>query len=958
MIRTMIRTMISTITIAWRAARLLTLAGIYTASLLAASAALSAPVPKAKEVDQLAASGHGAFTFAIEPPPKWAVPVTPGGEAPMEHAPVHYRLINEQVMLDGSGESHYNHIIRMVDESSGLSRAASIELQFDPNYQTLTIHHIDVIRQGKRIAKLDRSKVKLLQRETQLERQMYDGTVTASVVVDDVRVGDQIDYDFTVHGSNPVFDGKLVGNVYMLTTNGPVAVSELRITYPATRSVHVKNWRSDLSTSESTIGNQKVLIVKGSNLPQLLLETNMTVASLFEQNVWYTEYPSWNAVATWGSALFTEPSGESPTVDAEARTIMEANATPAARLLAALAFVQSEIRYFGSEFGESSHRPAAPETVINQRFGDCKDKVMLLIALLHRMKIEAQPVLVSTTMHGHIEDLEPTPLAFNHVIARVDLDGTVYFLDGTRDRQTGSLAERQSRGLVKGLLLAKATTTPTSLPSNADFTQMSVHDTFNITDLTKDITLESKVSYFGDFAEGMRNTIAARQPAELEAMMTSWYSRIYGKIQSTAPLEIEDSKDSDKVTISQHFVLFDGAKLDEKKLLLHVPEASWSLFDVLRVPNQQNRVTALQTQAGRAVHEIEVKFGEDVFKTTEPYAYEDSDRVASFHRHMTSTPRSLLMRDEVQFTSDEVPPSEWAAHSEFVKKTTAMLQVMSNVPTLSNERAAALQADATRISADLKSGKLKIPAGRQATATFDQMLRTAQLDSNRLPAGPRSVILAQRGDDEDILGDPVAGAADYKAALALRPDESSVLRGAAVNANLTGDYARTVELTTHALSTRPDDTAALEAQARAYYMQKNYAGAIADWQAVLKDSAAVQRGYPLLWLGLAVQRSGGNVKATLQPYTDAGLSDAWPRPLIDMELGKTTPEAAIAAAKVADAAKTRDQTTEAYFYTAEESLIDGDRSTASINYRLASTVGDASLLESSAAKQRLAELKQ
>ena len=432
-----------------------------------------------------------------------------------------------------------------------------------------------------------------------------------------------------MHGSNPVFDGKMVGNVYILTTNGPVAVSELRVTYPASRTLHVKNWRQDLNTSETTLGNQKVLVVKGTNLPQMLLEANMTVASLVEQNVWYTDYQSWNDVALWGATLFTEPQSDSPSVDAKASEISAANPTPAARLLATLAFVQSEVRYFGSEFGESSHRPAAPETVINQRFGDCKDKVMLLIALLHRMKIDAQPVLVSTNLHGHIEDLEPTPYAFNHVIARVELDGNVYFLDATRDRQTGSLTERQSRGLGKGLLLASTTTGPMTLPSNADFTQMMVRDSFNITDLTKDITLESKVTYYGDFAEGMRMAIATKQPAELDAMMTSWYSRIYGNIKSTAPLDVDDSKENDKLTISQHFVLLDGAKLDEKKLMLRVPEASWSLFDVLRLPNQQNRLTAMQTASGRAVQEIEVKFSEDVFKPGEPFAYEDSDRVAS-----------------------------------------------------------------------------------------------------------------------------------------------------------------------------------------------------------------------------------------------------------------------------------------------------------------------------------------
>ena len=170
-------------TIISRGMRSLALAALVcAASSMLLPAALSAPAAKTKPSDQLAASGHGAFTFAIEPEPKWVVPVTPGSEAPMEHAPVHYRLINEQVMVDGSGQSHFVHVIRMVDESSGLSRAASIELQFDPNYQTLSIHHIDVVRQGKHIAKLERSKVKLLQRETQLERQMYDGTVTASIV--------------------------------------------------------------------------------------------------------------------------------------------------------------------------------------------------------------------------------------------------------------------------------------------------------------------------------------------------------------------------------------------------------------------------------------------------------------------------------------------------------------------------------------------------------------------------------------------------------------------------------------------------------------------------------------------------------------------------------------------------------------------------------------------------------
>src|SRR5690606_28080296 len=45
-------------------------------------------------------------------------------------------------------------------------------------------------------------------------------------------------------------------------------------------------------------------------------------------------------------------------------------------------FVQNEVRYMGVEVGEYSHRANKPEKVFDQRYGDCKDKSVLLSALL------------------------------------------------------------------------------------------------------------------------------------------------------------------------------------------------------------------------------------------------------------------------------------------------------------------------------------------------------------------------------------------------------------------------------------------------------------------------------------------------------------------------------------------------------------------------------------------------
>ena len=54
--------------------------------------------------------------------------------------------------------------------------------------------------------------------------------------------------------------------------------------------------------------------------------------------------------------------------------------------------MQDEVRYLGLENGISAYKPSSPNKVYNQRFGDCKDKSLLLVTMLNQMNIEAYPV--------------------------------------------------------------------------------------------------------------------------------------------------------------------------------------------------------------------------------------------------------------------------------------------------------------------------------------------------------------------------------------------------------------------------------------------------------------------------------------------------------------------------------------------------------------------------------------
>lgn len=114
---------------------------------------------------------------------------------------------------------------------------------------------------------------------------------------------------------------------------------------------------------------------------------------------------------------------------------------PAERLEKALQFVQDEIRYTGLEAGIGGYKPRNPAEVFEQRFGDCKDKSLLLCYILNELGIEAYPALVSTTDRQGIIAWLPSPNAFNHCVVQVR-QGGVRWYDPTISLQGGSYHNR------------------------------------------------------------------------------------------------------------------------------------------------------------------------------------------------------------------------------------------------------------------------------------------------------------------------------------------------------------------------------------------------------------------------------------------------------------------------------------------------------------------------------------
>ncbi len=160
-------------------------------------------------------------------------------------------------------------------------------------------------------------------------------------------------------------------------------------------------------------------------------------------------YATWEQVATFWWGLVREQLVPDAEVRATAERIRRE--TLAARRAAGLpesgderalveavhAFVVTNIRYVGLEFGIHGFKPYRVDEVLSRRYGDCKDKASLTHALLGVLGIDSRLVLLRMRHLGAMPDRPASLSIFNHAITWVPdfdlwLDGTAGF-HGTHD---------------------------------------------------------------------------------------------------------------------------------------------------------------------------------------------------------------------------------------------------------------------------------------------------------------------------------------------------------------------------------------------------------------------------------------------------------------------------------------------------------------------------------------------
>jgi len=492
---------------------------------------------------------------AVLPPSKWVAPLSfamPSASEPVDPSQ-DYRWLLSDRQINAQTDEEFVHDARQTLTSAGVQYGSHIMIHYDPACQTVTFHWARLWRGTNILNRLDPSQVSLGQAELDPENFPFGSEKTAILLLDDVRVGDIVDYAYTITGGNPALAGKFAGKVRLQFAQ-PVNRIVTRLLWPASRRLYMKNHLATLPPATVRKGNLLQLTWDLRAVPALRLEPPTPI--------WYDPYPSvqlsefrtWAEVNRWALPIFTVTNAPSPEL---ARKINEWRSwpAPADRVLAALRFVQEDIRFQGAEGGLSSYDPAKPSVVFARRYGDGKEKALLLTAILRALKIEAFPALVNTRLRHQVAELQPSATVFDHVIVQVNLDGQSSWLDPTANYERGFLTERSWPNYGWGLRVAPGVVALTPIPPCSAQPLTTVTESLNIGDLNRESFATITTVAVGSDANRLRQLYATTPREEIERENLDAYAQLYPRIRRTAPRLYSDDETQNRIEITDFFAI-------------------------------------------------------------------------------------------------------------------------------------------------------------------------------------------------------------------------------------------------------------------------------------------------------------------------------------------------------------------------------------------------------------------
>ncbi len=343
-----------------------------------------------------------------------------------KHTQAHSILEKETEHIDVKEDGTYvdtdEIFIRVIDEK-GKRQHQVLSLFQNLNYSTLEIDKVELIHQDATITKIDWKKNSRETNPAQTTRMnIYDPKQKIlKVFLPGLKIGDTIHYKVRIRNFKPMIKGHFFGNA-VLQHPFPVKNVNLSISLPANKPLFtlIKDRAHGSRIRFTKVERSGTVTYRWNfqDIKELVPEPGMPEISRVAMRLLFSTMRSWKDVSKWYYRLSEPKLKPTHSIIQKVTELTKNKQSDMDKIKALFFFVSRKIRYMGliEEAKRPGFEPHEVGLTFARRYGVCRDKAALLVAMLRVAGFRAAPVLVKAG--GKLDKEIPVPY-FNHAVAAI-----------------------------------------------------------------------------------------------------------------------------------------------------------------------------------------------------------------------------------------------------------------------------------------------------------------------------------------------------------------------------------------------------------------------------------------------------------------------------------------------------------------------------------------------------------